>query len=77
MLDSLKTKTPLSKIVTAILFILMTGMIIGSYAISLDNKDFEFASICGWFLLIIVPLVSLYCYSIYKTVDFVDKNKRK
>ena len=77
MLDSLKTKTPLSKIITAALCTLMTGELIGATSYALDVHDTDFATMCGIISVITLLLVVLYWYSIFKTVDFKDKLSTK
>lgn len=73
MLESLKTKTPLSKIITAALCTLMTGESIGATFYALDVRDTDFAIVCGIASLFILSILCLYWYSIFKTIDFKDK----
>ena len=73
MLESLQTKTPLSKIITAALCTLMTGELIGATFYALDVRDTDFVTMCGTMSIITLLLVILYWYSIFKTVDFKDK----
>ena len=73
MLESLKTKTPLSKIITVALCTLMTGELIGATFYALDVRNTDFAIMCGTMSVITLLLVVLYWYSIFKTVEFKDK----
>lgn len=75
MLEFLKTKTPLSKIITAAICTLIEGELIGSAFCALDFHDTNMAIMCGISSLIILPLLCLYWYSIFKTVEFKDKTK--
>lgn len=75
MLDSFKTKTPLSKIVSAFISTFMTGIIMGAGLSAVDLHESKLATICGISSVIIAPILVLYIYSIFKTVDFKNKEE--
>ena len=65
-------RNPMNRVVAAILFTLMTGMVAGACATAMDFGDTRFAKVCG-VSVIVAPMVAFYWYTIYKTVYVRDR----
>ena len=66
-------RNPMNRVVAAILFTLMTGMVVGACAAAMDCGDTRFAKVCGVIAVIVAPMVAFYWYTIYKTVYVRDR----
>ena len=67
---------PKGKILLAMVFCLLTGMVIGAAATAMDYDDRKFAAGCTCFAVISVVLTGCYIWTVFKTIHVQSRLDR-